>query len=95
MERLDKFLVAGGVGSRSQVKDILKKGTVTVDGVPERDGARKIDPDKQMVCLNGRRIGVTANSYQEGLLTAWLQESGYRCTVVEYMTWNPCSRTSS
>ena len=46
MERLDKFLVAGGVGSRSQVKDILKKGTVTVDGVPERDGARKIDPDK-------------------------------------------------
>ena len=57
MERLDKFLVAGGVGSRSQVKDILKKGTVTVDGVPERDGARKIDPDKQMVCLNGRRIG--------------------------------------
>ena len=42
-----------------------------------------IDPF-ELDTLNGRRIGVTANSYQEGLLTVWLQESGYRCTVVEY-----------
>ena len=42
-----------------------------------------IDPF-ELDTLNGRRIGVTANSYQQGLLTAWLEESGYDCTVVEY-----------
>ena len=32
MERLDKFLTEAGVGSRSQVKQILKTGRVRVDG---------------------------------------------------------------
>ena len=50
MDRLDKFLVAAGVGSRSQVKDILKAGRITVDGVVERDNSRKIDPQNQTVC---------------------------------------------
>lgn len=44
MERLDKFLCGSGAGTRSQVKDILKAGRVTVDGNPEKDGSRKIDP---------------------------------------------------
>ena len=57
MERLDKFLVAAGVGSRSQVKDMLKAGRVTVDGIPERDNGRKIDPDAAKVCLDGELIG--------------------------------------
>ena len=34
MERLDKFLCDSGVGTRSQVKAILKSGRVTVDGKP-------------------------------------------------------------
>ena len=53
MERLDKFLCDCGAGTRSQVKIILKHGRVTVDGKPERDGSRKIDPDTQSVCLDG------------------------------------------
>ena len=57
MERLDKFLCDSGVGTRSQVKLILKAGRVTVDGKPERDNSRKIDPEKQMVCLDGERLG--------------------------------------
>ena len=40
MERLDKFLCDCGVGTRSQVKTILKTGVVTVDGIPEKDGSR-------------------------------------------------------
>ncbi len=56
MERLDKFLVECGVGSRSQVKNILKTGAITVDGVPQRDGARKIDPDKQEILYNGEAL---------------------------------------
>ena len=57
MERLDKFLVAAGAGSRSQVKDILKAGRVTVDGAVERDNSRKIDPESQQVCLDGAVLG--------------------------------------
>ena len=59
MERLDKFLCDCGIGTRSQVKAILKSGAVTVDGVPERDNGRKIDPEKQVIMLNGERLGKT------------------------------------
>ena len=57
MERLDKFLCDSGIGTRSQVKVILKAGRVTVDGVVERDNSRKIDPEKQVVCCDGERLG--------------------------------------
>ena len=57
MERLDKVLCDSGVGTRSQVKVILKSGRVTVDGKPEKDPGKKIDPAKQMVCLDGERLG--------------------------------------
>ena len=57
MERLDKFLCDSGVGTRSQVKQILKAGRVTVDGKPERDNSRKIDPQRNTVCLDGEVLG--------------------------------------
>ena len=57
MERLDKFLCDSGAGTRSQVKQILKTGAVKVDGVTEKDGAKKIDPDKQTVTLYGEILG--------------------------------------
>ena len=57
MERLDKFLCDSGAGTRSQVKLILKAGRVTVDGKVERDNSRKIDSEKQVVCLDGERLG--------------------------------------
>lgn len=57
MERLDKFLCDSGAGTRSQVKLILKAGRVTVDGKVERDNSRKIDPQTQVVCLDGERLG--------------------------------------
>ena len=57
MERLDKFLCDSGVGTRSQVKAILKSGAVTVDGGAVRDGSVKIDPQTAQVCFQGRRLG--------------------------------------
>ena len=57
MERLDKFLCDSGVGTRSQVKVILKAGRVTVDGKPEKDNSRKIDPSTQVICLDGEVLG--------------------------------------
>ena len=57
MERLDKFLCDSGVGTRSQVKAILKSGRVAVDGKPERDNGRKIDPNTQVITLDGEVLG--------------------------------------
>ena len=57
MERLDKFLCDSGVGTRSQVKAILKSGRVTVDGKPEKDNSRKVDPAKNVICLDGELLG--------------------------------------
>ena len=60
MERLDKFLADRGVGTRSQVKLLVKSGAVTVDGKVERDSSRKVDPAKEQICLDGEPL--TADS---------------------------------
>ena len=75
MERLDKFLCDSGAGTRSQVKQILKSGRVTVDGKPEKDGSRKIAPDAQVICLDGEALGgkrrcVLMLNKPEGFVTA-------------------------
>ena len=57
MERLDKFLCDSGVGTRTQVKAILKAGRVSVDGRVEKDNGRKIDPKIQQVTLDGEILG--------------------------------------
>ena len=57
MERLDKFLCDSGVGTRSQVKQILKSGRVTLDGKPVKDGSLKFDPATVTVCLDGETLG--------------------------------------
>ena len=57
MERLDKFLCDSGAGTRSQVKLLLKAGRVTVDGRVEKDNSKKIDPDRQVITLDGEVLG--------------------------------------
>ena len=57
MERLDKFLCDSGIGTRSQVKAILKSGRVTVDGKAEKDASRKINPQTQEICCDGEVLG--------------------------------------
>lgn len=56
MERLDKFLCNTGVCTRSQSKAIFKAGRVSVDGVPQTDGSRKVDPGTQTICLDGEPL---------------------------------------
>ncbi len=55
MERLDKFLCDAGIGSRSQIKGILKAGRVTVGGVVIRDGSVKTDGSN--ICVDGEPVG--------------------------------------
>ena len=58
MERLDKFLCDCGIGSRSQVKQILKSGRITVDGRVTGDGSMKLDTVTAQVCLDGQPLRV-------------------------------------
>ena len=55
MERLDKFLCDAGIGTRSQVKAVLKAGRVTVCGAVIRDGSVKTDGNN--VCVDGEPVG--------------------------------------
>lgn len=57
MIRLDKYLCDSGIGTRSQVKLLLKSRRVTVDGSVETDSARKIHPETQVICLDGEVLG--------------------------------------
>lgn len=43
--RLDKFLAHGGAGSRSEVKEAVKKGLVLVNGIRVKDASQQIDPE--------------------------------------------------
>ena len=55
MQRLDKILCDRGVGTRSQVKSLLKAGRVAVDGVCVTDGSRKID-ENACICFDGEQL---------------------------------------
>lgn len=56
MERLDK-LIANRTGySRSDVKLLLKKGAVRVDGIAERDGSRHVDPSAHRISCEGKAL---------------------------------------
>ncbi len=88
MERLDKFLCDSGAGTRSAVKAMLKAGRVCVDGAPERDPARKIDPNACTVTLDGARMGgkrriVLMLNKPAGYVTA--TEDAHERTVMELL----------
>lgn len=51
--RLDKFLCDLGVGTRSEVKTLIKKGRVTVDQATANKADLKIDEENAKVCLDG------------------------------------------
>lgn len=52
--RLDKFLCEMNVGTRSQVKNLIRRGLVTVNGRAAGDADLKIDESNDSVCVQGR-----------------------------------------
>ena len=61
--RLDKFLAEMGVGSRSQVKEIAKKGRVRLNGRVVSDPSIKLDPDLDLVELDGEPVAYAQVEY--------------------------------
>lgn len=61
--RLDKFLAEMGVGTRSQVKEMARKGRLRVNGETEKKPERKIRPGTDRVEADGRLIAYAAMEY--------------------------------
>ena len=52
--RLDKFLVACAVGSRTEVKNLLKAGRVTVNSKKEKSAKLQIDEERDEIRFDGQ-----------------------------------------
>lgn len=54
--RLDKFLAQNGVGTRSEVKKMLRSGRATVNETVVKQPDIKIDPEKDAICFDGKTL---------------------------------------
>ena len=54
--RLDKYLVACAVGSRTEVKNFLKAGRETVNGKKEKSAKLQINEDTDEICFDGQKL---------------------------------------
>ena len=54
--RLDKFLSACGLGSRTDVKKLIKSGKITVEGQPSPKPETQIDETSQSVLFEGKPL---------------------------------------
>ena len=63
MERLDKILASQGTLSRRDVKEIIKKGRVTLNGAVVRDSAVKVDLNTDTVAIDGEKVTLKKHIY--------------------------------
>ena len=54
--RLDRFLADMGVGTRSQIRDMAKKGRIEVNGVTVRKTDEKIQAGRDIVRWDGEEV---------------------------------------
>ena len=86
--RLDKFLVACAVGSRTEVKNFLKAGRVTVNGKKEKSAKLQINEDTDEICFDGQKLDYEEFVYYminkpQGVISA-TEDSKYK-TVLDLL----------
>lgn len=79
MKRLDKFLVEMSVASRSTIKDMAKKGRITVNGQIVKASDTKLDESADVVAVDGQVIVFSSTEYfmlnkPAGVITATLDK---------------------
>lgn len=87
--RLDKYLAELGVGTRSEVKKLIRAKQITVNGTVASKPEMKIDERKDEVCLRGEKLQYAAFEYYifhkpAGCVTA--TEDKLHKTVMDYLT---------
>ena len=55
-ERLDKIIASSGLSTRSEVKNLIKKGLVLVNGTVVKDSAIKFDCDFDDIVVDGKPL---------------------------------------
>ncbi len=61
--RLDKYLALNGIGTRSQVKDMIKKGRIRINGEPAKKPEQKINADMDIVSVDGQNLSFSEQVY--------------------------------
>lgn len=72
--RLDKFLAHNGFGTRKDVKNIVKKKLVSVNGDIVRDAGYVLNLDTDCVCVEGQ-----VTEYQKDIYLMMHKPAGYIC----------------
>lgn len=62
-ERLDKLIAGSGAATRSQAKALVRQGRVSVNGVPAASCEVRLDPDTDVICLDGERLNCSQYRY--------------------------------
>ena len=88
LTRLDKILTDTGRCSRSKAKELIRAGSVRVNGAAVTDAAAKFDAAAVMVTVDGETIEAPGHLYvmlhkPEGLLSA--SEDKHKPTVLDLM----------
>lgn len=86
--RLDKFLADAGRGTRSEIKSLIKRGRVFVNGEQAKKPEMKIEPGADEIICDGESIGYQQNYYYmlnkpAGVVSA--TEDGYCQTVLDIL----------
>ena len=63
LERVDKLIVSQGQYSRSEVKALVSRRRVLVDGVAIRSSSEKVDPDTARIVVIGAELVFKRNVY--------------------------------
>ncbi|MBQ3154332.1 MAG: rRNA pseudouridine synthase [Clostridia bacterium] len=63
MERLDKVIASQGQYSRKEVKSLIARRRVTVDGVTAKAPEQKVDADQSTICIDGTPLTVKRQLY--------------------------------
>jgi pseudouridine synthase len=88
--RLQKVLAAAGVGSRRHCEELIGAGRVEVDGQTVRRFGARVDPENQVIRVDGKRIpsrqdiAYLAFNKPHSVLTAMSDDRG-RTTIADYL----------
>ena len=61
--RLDKYLADSGFGTRSEVKLLVKSGSISLNGNVVKDSGIKIDTENDEILVRGKRVGYSEYEY--------------------------------
>lgn len=89
--RLQKVLAAAGIGSRRSCEILIDQGRVSINGEPVREQGRRVDPEVDVIHVDGERLQTKADvvvyalNKPKGVLTTMVDDQGRPC-VGDYVT---------